>query len=109
MTKNNVFVGKGYCNQGLFVLKISNVINKNTSSSAYLIDFIDLWHARLGYVNVSYINKMQSLGIISGFSNSKFDKCPICAETKINKKTCHSVTRETDLLNLIHFDLGDLK
>nr|XP_033508315.1 uncharacterized protein LOC117273293 [Nicotiana tomentosiformis] len=27
MTKNNVFVGKGYCNQGLFVLNVSDVIN----------------------------------------------------------------------------------
>ena len=27
MTKNNIFVGKGFCNQGLFVLSISEVIN----------------------------------------------------------------------------------
>ena len=27
MTKNNVIVGKGFCNQGLFVLGISKVIN----------------------------------------------------------------------------------
>ncbi|CAJ2667187.1 unnamed protein product [Trifolium pratense] len=42
MTKNNVFVGKGYCDQGLFVLNISEVINNNVSSSAYLIDSYDI-------------------------------------------------------------------
>ena len=84
MTKNNVFVGKGYCNQELFVLNISNVINENASSSAYIIDSISLWHARLGHVNISYIKKMQSCGLISGV-NDKMDKCEICAETKLTK------------------------
>ncbi|XP_071940012.1 uncharacterized protein [Coffea arabica] len=104
MTKNNVFVGKGYCNQGLFVLNIANVINENASSSAYIIDSISLWHARLGHVNMSYIKKMQSCGLISGV-NDKMDKCEICAETKMTKKTCITVQRETELLNLIHTDL----
>ena len=27
MTRNNIFVGKGYCNQGLFVLNVSEIIN----------------------------------------------------------------------------------
>ena len=34
MTKNNIFVGKGFCNQRLFVLSISEVINRNAYSSA---------------------------------------------------------------------------
>ena len=42
MTKNNVFVGKGFCNQELFVLSISEVMNENTSSSAYLVDSYDV-------------------------------------------------------------------
>ena len=37
MTKNNIFVGKGFCNQGLLILSISEVININ-SSSVYLVD-----------------------------------------------------------------------
>ena len=45
MTKNNVFVGKGYCDQGLFVLNVSEVINENASSSTYLIDSYDIWIA----------------------------------------------------------------
>ena len=42
MTKNNIFVGKRFCNQGLFVLSISEVINGNASSSAYLVDSYDI-------------------------------------------------------------------
>ena len=36
-------------------------------------------------------------------------KCQICVTSKLTEKTCSSVTRETKLLELIHFDLGDLK
>jgi len=57
MTKNNVFMGKGYCDQGLFVLNISEIINE--SSSAYIIDLYDMWHARLEHVNSSYVMKLQ--------------------------------------------------
>ena len=42
MTKNNVFVGKGFCNQGLFVLSIYEVMNENSSSSTYLVDSYDV-------------------------------------------------------------------
>ena len=41
ITKNNVFLGKGFCNQGLFVLSISEVMNE-TSSCTYLIDSYDV-------------------------------------------------------------------
>ena len=46
MTKNNIFVKKGYCNQGLFVLNIDDVMNENISSSDCLLDYIDMSHAR---------------------------------------------------------------
>jgi hypothetical protein len=36
-------------------------------------------------------------------------KCQIYAETKITKMKCFSVNRKTELLNLIHIDLDDLK
>ena len=39
----------------------------------------------------------------------KNSKCDICVESKIMKKTCHSVERQTELLGLIHIDLVDLK
>ena len=42
LTKNNVFVGKGFCNQRLFVLNIYEVLNGNFSSSTYLVDSYDV-------------------------------------------------------------------
>ena len=110
LTKNDVFVGKGYIDQGLFVLIIDKVINEHGSSScAYLVDSINIWHGRLGHVNPGYIKKMKESGIINSLSETYMDKCEICAETKITKKPCKSIYRETELLSLIHSDLGDLK
>ena len=47
MTKKNIFVKKGYFDQGLFILNISKITNYKTSSFVYLIDSYDIWHARL--------------------------------------------------------------
>lgn len=110
ITKDNTFVGKGYSDQGLFVLNIAEIMNENTSSSAYMIDSFDMWHARLGHVNFSYIQKMRNLGLINSSNKLCDKKCEICVETKLAKKPCPSVVeRETELLGLIHTDLGDLK
>ena len=108
MTKNNVFVGKGYCDQALFVLNVSEVINENASSSAYLIDSYDIWHARLGHANPTYVMKLQQLGLINKHDKQS-KKCEICVESKLTKKSCHSVQHETELLGLIRSDLVDLK
>ena len=75
----------------------------------YLVDSIDVWHGRLGHVNLGYIKKMQECGIINSLSEANMDKYEICAETKIIKKSCKSITREIELLGLVHSDLGDLK
>ena len=48
LTKNDAFVGNGYCNPGLFMLNVYDIINNNTSSSAYIVDSCDIWHGRLG-------------------------------------------------------------
>ena len=64
---------------------------------AYLLDSIDLWHARLGHVSISYIKKINTLGLISSSNCSSMNKCEVCVEAKISKKTCTSVKREIDL------------
>ena len=97
MKKNKVFVGKGFCNQGLFVLSIYEVMN-GTSSSAHLIDSYDVWHVRLGHVSSGYIKKMQTLGLINNIDYSNLSKCHICVTSKLTRMTCGSVTRETKLL-----------
>ena len=57
LTRNDVFVGKCYCNKGFFMLNVSELTNKNTFSSSYMVDFCDIWHGRLRHVNFSYIKK----------------------------------------------------
>ena len=43
MTKNEMFVGKRYYSRELFKLNVLNTImNENASSSAYIIDSINL-------------------------------------------------------------------
>ncbi|KAL6335533.1 hypothetical protein AAG906_030661 [Vitis piasezkii] len=44
LTKNDAFVGKGYCNQGLFMLNVFDIINNTSSSFAYIVDSCDIWH-----------------------------------------------------------------
>ena len=59
LTKNDAFFGKGYCNQGLFMLNVSQILNnKASSSSAYIVVSCDVWHGRLGHENFSYIKKL---------------------------------------------------
>ena len=73
MTKNNVFVGKDYCSQGLFILNIFNIItNENASTSfAYLHNVTNLWRDRFGHISFPCIRKMNEIGLISSIINEK--------------------------------------
>lgn len=69
--KNGVFVGNGYCSSDLFKLNVPNIVTStNVSSCAYInsyvyiIDSNDLWHGRLGHVNL-YIKKTRELWLLS--------------------------------------------
>ncbi|KAA0059670.1 putative Polyprotein [Cucumis melo var. makuwa] len=55
LTKNNVFVGKGYATDGMFKLNLK--INK-IASSAYMLTSFNVWHARLCHVNKRLISNM---------------------------------------------------
>jgi len=52
--------------------------------------------------------KLQRLGLIN-MHDKQNSKCDVCVESKITKKTCYSVERQTEILGLIHIDLPDLK
>ena len=109
-TRNGNFVGKGYYSDGLFVLNVFSVIYNNAStSSSYLIEPLNVWHMRLGHAIVNSIKRMKTLGLISDFSNTNFDKCEACVESKFTRKPFKNIQRESDLLSLIHTDIGDYK
>ncbi|GJT49952.1 retrovirus-related pol polyprotein from transposon TNT 1-94 [Tanacetum coccineum] len=53
LSKNQMYVGKGYAVNAMFklnVMVVKNDINK-MNSSAYLIESSNVWHGRLGHVN----------------------------------------------------------
>ena len=103
-------MGKGYSNHDLFMLNVFYIIKDNVSSSStYIVDSCDIWHGRSGYVNFSYIKKMVELSLIPKVSLENYGKCETCVESKTTKKSCKSIERVLELLNLIHNDLGDLK
>ena len=58
LTKNDAFVGKGYCHQVLFMLNVYDIINNNasssSSSSSYIVDSCDISHGRLGHELLIY-------------------------------------------------------
>ncbi|KAL4029933.1 hypothetical protein IC575_008161 [Cucumis melo] len=109
LTKNREFVGKGYLSNGLFLLNTISM-NSNPSSSAYVIESVNLWHGRLGHVNFASIRKLKDLRLINTSESHETSKCPICVESKFHKKPFKPVeSRTTDLLELIHSDLADFK
>jgi hypothetical protein len=89
ITKNNVFIGKGFTCDGLFKLNVIKC-NSNESSSisntpisstvAQINESCDVWHVRLGHVNFGSIQRMIKLKLISNSSHDPSAKCQICVQ-----------------------------
>ncbi|CAI0424569.1 unnamed protein product [Linum tenue] len=95
LTKDGMFVGKGYVSDGMFKLSIDNGnINNKVDGSAY-IDVhtnysiestpFDLWHNRLGHVNFKTQKYMSRNGLVVCGDDSG-DKCEICVQAKMKRK-----------------------
>ncbi|GKB92887.1 retrovirus-related pol polyprotein from transposon TNT 1-94, partial [Tanacetum coccineum] len=59
LSKNQMYVGKGYAVNGMFklnVMVVKNDINK-MNSSAYLIESSNVWHGRLGHLRINLVGK----------------------------------------------------
>lgn len=107
ITRNGEFVGKGYLSGGLFVLNIVEM-NDNASSSAYIIESLDLWHGRLGHVNIASIKRLRNMNLLPPVKEDLISKCLVCVEAKHTKPPFKPIiVRETKLLELVHFDLDD--
>ena len=95
---------------GLFVLDAEcENMNKASTSLAYIVESLDLWHGRLGHVNIASIKRMKQLSLIPNLTNSEHSKCEICVEEKHFKKPFKTIERSSKVLKLIHSDLGDFK
>ena len=60
-------------------------------------------------MNFSYIKKIIELSLIPKFSLENLGKYEVCVESKTTKKPCKPIEKESELLSVIHSDLGDLK
>ena len=53
--------------------------------------------------------KMANLGLLPKFDINKTHKCEICIESKFARKPFKSIERSSELLELVHNDICDLK
>ncbi|GJW98685.1 retrovirus-related pol polyprotein from transposon TNT 1-94, partial [Tanacetum coccineum] len=111
LSKNQMYVGKGYAVNGMFklnVMVVKNDINK-MNSSAYLIESSNVWHGRLGHVNFNSMRRLIKFNSIPNFHIDLKYKCETCVEAKLTRSSFKSVKRKTKPLDMIHTDICDLK
>ena len=79
LTKNGMYVGKGYMSDVLFKLNVMTVVPSvinNTTSSSYLLESSNLWHGRLGHMNFDALRRLIGLDYIPKFEidpNHKYE------------------------------------
>ena len=104
LSKNEIFVGKGYVIDVMY--KLSS-INKEVFGCAYIVDSSYLWHARLGHLNFKYLKFMLKHGMIS-YKHDDEKKCEICIQAKMTKKPFSKSERNSIMLELVHSDVCEL-
>ena len=114
LTKNGLYVGKGYMSNGLFKMNVMTVvppiknINKKSTSFAYMLESSNVWHGRLGHVNYDTLRKLINMECLPNFKIDPNHKCEICVESKLTRTSFQSIERSNDPLELIHSDICDL-
>ena len=112
LSKNEMYVGKGYLSDGLFELNVMTVITKddlNKVASSYVLESSNIWHARLGHVNYKSIKKLMNMRLLPNF-DCPSEKCQVCVESKFSKPPFHFVdNRVSEPLDLIHTNICNMK
>ena len=114
LTKNGMYVGKGYMSNVLFKMNLMTIvppiknINKNTSS-AYMLESLNVWHGRLGHVNYNTLCRLINMECLLRFKIDPNHKCEICVESKFARTSFQSIERSSEPLELIHSDICDMK
>ena len=88
ISRGGDFVGKEYLSGELFILNIVQEIvnNASISNSPYIVESINLWHRRLGHVNIAFIKMLRKMELIPMIKTDDFSKFHICVEAKHAKK-----------------------
>lgn len=101
--RNGEFVGKGFCNEGLFIFDVS--CERNESVFFYLLCLFDVWYGRLGYVNVVFIKRFKNYKLIFKIFINDMDKLEVCVEVKYFRKVFNFyIKAEISLLELVYTD-----
>lgn len=74
MTRNGVFVGKGYSAEGMINLCTTDNIINEIFNSAFMLEYIYLWHSRSTHIGISTMNRLIKFGLIS-CNIHDFEKC----------------------------------
>lgn len=106
LSVNSHYFSCGFLTGGMYVLSTVNEMVSQVSSN--LIDPITL-HNRLGHVNYKKIVRLSKTHNIPLDTSIRFNRCEVCAQTKITRQLFYPVSRSTQLLDLIHSDLCDFK
>ncbi|KAL8090653.1 hypothetical protein AgCh_039909 [Apium graveolens] len=106
ITHTGTFFGKGYLSDGLFLINVEPVlggfINDSVAPSVNCVESSDLWHLRLGHLNLGALKNMLNLELIPKYAIDKKSKCQVCVTAKQTRKPFHIVVRDSDLLDLVH-------
>ena len=115
LSKNGMYVGKGYMSNGLFKMNVMTVvppinnINKKNTSSTYMLESSNVWHGRLGHVNYDTLHRLINMECLPKFQIDPNHKCEIFVESKLTRTSFQSIERSSEPLELIHSDIYDLK
>ena len=84
LTKNGMYVGKVYMSNELFKMNVMTVIppikniDKKNTSSAYMLEYSNVWHGRLGHVNYDTLRRLINMECLPKFQIDPNHKCEIC-------------------------------
>ena len=103
LSKNSMYVGKGYAINGMFKMNVivSQVMNEASTSSAYMLESSNFWHGRLGHVNFNSICRLIKLKCLPNFNIDSNHKCSTCVEVKLTRSSFQTIERKTETLDLI--------
>ena len=66
LSRNGVFVGNSYSSDGMVKLCIvDNAINNKNVVSAYILDFVSLWHGILAHIGISTMKRLVKCDMIN--------------------------------------------
>ena len=108
LSYKKIYFGNTYRTDGIY--KINTIVSTSVINeiSSFMYSST-LWHNRLGHVNYKKMLNMKKLGLLQNCGGNKPEKCEVCVQAKITRKPFPTVTRSTNLLNLIHSNTCDFE